>query len=178
MPRLLLHSLQSEINIGMILRVAETYQIDVLIHDAHGVFQDTSRVDTVADFACGALERRPPTFVPFDDASRLTQSGTRSIATTIVPPATPLPGFTFQDADVIALGNEYDGLPPAFVSASSVRLYIPMANVWTPKPPSRRMIDPSRRTPVARDGMPNLNVAIAAGIIAFEIFQQSQQAAP
>ena len=42
-----------------------------------------------------------------------------------------------------------------------------MADVWTPKPHSVNPIDAARTAPVARDGTPNLNVAIAGAIVCY-----------
>ena len=55
---LLLVGLQSPINIGMILRVAETYQFHVSVIDRFGVLADTAKLGVIGDFACGALARR------------------------------------------------------------------------------------------------------------------------
>jgi tRNA G18 (ribose-2'-O)-methylase SpoU len=169
-PRLLLFALQSPIKVGMILRVAETYCCPVSIFDPHGILDNAERRKVVSDFACGALQRVPPAvFRGAEELGALYRHG-RLIATAIEPDAVPLTDFTWQDADVVALGNEYDGLPRETVRAAAVRLRIPMPAVYTPKPPSWHPIDPARRTPVAHDGMPNLNVAVAAGILAYAAY--------
>src|SRR5215204_4067877 len=46
---LLLYGLQSPINIGMILRVAETYQFRVSIYDRHRVLEDAVKFGTIKD---------------------------------------------------------------------------------------------------------------------------------
>src|SRR5262249_22489232 len=66
---LLLYGLQSPINIGMILRVAETYRARISIFDPHRVLDDAERLVTIKDFACGALERRG--FQRLDDVLEL-----------------------------------------------------------------------------------------------------------
>jgi hypothetical protein len=46
---LLLYGLQSPINIGMILRVAETYRFGVSIYDQFRVLDDPKRSSTITD---------------------------------------------------------------------------------------------------------------------------------
>ena len=58
---LLLYELQSPINIGTILRIAEAYHFKVSILDPHGVLEDPQKLPTVKDFACGAISRRDST---------------------------------------------------------------------------------------------------------------------
>ena len=92
------------------------------------------------------------------------------MSTTIESGAQSLPRFAFQLGDVVVLGNEYDGLPEATARLCGARLRIPMADVWTPKPRSSAPIDPARVAAVARDGLPNLNVAMASSIICYQWF--------
>jgi tRNA G18 (ribose-2'-O)-methylase SpoU len=170
---LLLYGLQSPINLGMILRVAETYRVQVAIYDRHRVLDDPSKVATMEDFSCGAAARWG--FRRIDDAEALTdlRQGRRLIATSIEADSQALPDHRFQPADLIVLGNEYDGLPDDIVADADLALRVPMPAVWTPKPPSRNPIDPQRTTPVARDGKPNLNVAMTAAIICYSAFVAS-----
>jgi tRNA G18 (ribose-2'-O)-methylase SpoU len=167
---LLLHGLQSPVNIGMILRVAETYQFRVSIYDQPGVLDDAGKLRTIQDFACGAVERRG--FRKVGDEPALTRllHDRRLVATSIERGAVSLPDFAFRPGDVFALGNEYDGLPDAFVTRADVVLNIPMPAVWTPKPKSLNPIDPTRTATVARDGEPNLNVAMTAAIICYTAY--------
>jgi tRNA G18 (ribose-2'-O)-methylase SpoU len=81
-----------------------------------------------------------------------------------------LPDYRFQRADVCALGNEYDGLPDEMLARADVVLNVPMPQIWTPKPKSFNPIDATRTKAVARDGQPNLNVAMSAGIICYAAF--------
>jgi tRNA (cytidine/uridine-2'-O-)-methyltransferase len=166
--RLALWDIQSPINFGMLLRVAETYRIPVA---ASG--PDMAQSMTVRDFACGALER-----VGFNTIDSVTglkdwQDNNRLIATSIESGAQSLLDFRFVPGDVVVLGNEYDGLPPDVESRADCRLIIPMATVWTPKPRSVSPIDAARTTPVARDGTPNLNVAMAGAIICYAAHAQA-----
>lgn len=166
----LLYGLQSPVNIGMILRVAETYQFRVSIYDKSRVLDDPEKFRTIKDFACGAFERRG--FHTVEDEARLTRilASRRLVATSIELGATSLPDCPFRRGDVFALGNEYDGLPDDVVARADAVLNIPMPQVWTPKPKSLNPIDPARTTSVARDGQPNLNVAMSAGIICYAAY--------
>jgi tRNA G18 (ribose-2'-O)-methylase SpoU len=167
---LLLYGLQSPINIGMILRVAETYQFRVSIYDRHRVLEDAEKFGTIKDFACGAVARWG--YRTIDDDAALAQAlqGRRLVATSIERNTSSLPSHRFQTGDMFALGNEYDGLPDDLVARADEVLNIPMPQVWTPKPKSLNPIDPTRTASVARDGQPNLNVAMSAGIICYAAF--------
>ena len=49
----LLYGLQSPINIGMILRVAETYRFHVAIYDPFCLLDHPDKLRTISDFSCG-----------------------------------------------------------------------------------------------------------------------------
>jgi tRNA G18 (ribose-2'-O)-methylase SpoU len=166
----LLVGLQSPINVGMILRVAETYQCRVSIYDPHRVLDDPTKFRTITDFACGAVARWG--FRSLRDEAELDRivTGRRLVATSIEAGASTLPDFHFRRGDLFALGNEYDGLSDALIARADKVVTIPMPNVWTPKPKSLNPIDPLRTAAVARDGQPNLNVAMSAGIICYAAF--------
>lgn len=166
----LLYGLQSPINIGMILRVAETYGFGVSIYDQHSVLANADRLATIRDFSCGALARRG--FQMLDDEASLTRAlrGRRLIATSIDAKHCPLPSYEFRAGDLFALGNEYDGLPDALLRRAATLLHIPMPAGWAPKPKAERPIDPNRTTAVANDGQPNLNVAMTAGIVCYAAY--------
>ena len=104
------------------------------------------------------------------DAFRDTRAFGRRIATTIEPDAVSLSDFTWQVGDVVVLGRSDDGLPDELTDDTTIRLRIPMPDVYTPKPASYHPIDPARTAPVSRDGMPNLNVAMAAAILVFSAY--------
>jgi tRNA G18 (ribose-2'-O)-methylase SpoU len=169
---LLLYGLQSPINIGMILRIAEAFRFRVTLFDRHGVLNDPDKRSTVHDFSCGAQSRSDLQIL--DDPSSLIQSrsGRRVVATSIVPSAQPLSQFHFLPGDVLVLGNEYDGLPEQMIAAAHVLLKVSTPQVWMPKERSHRPIDVSRTAPVARDGEPSLNVAVTAGILCYAAYQQ------
>jgi tRNA G18 (ribose-2'-O)-methylase SpoU len=166
----LLYGLQSPINIGMILRIAETYRFRTSIYDQFRVLDDPERFSTIKDFACGAVSRLG--FNVLADEAALAQAlhGRRLVATSVVPTGCELPDYKFRRGDLFALGNEYDGLPDTIVSQADSVLHIPMPAGWTPKPEAKRPIDPSRTAPVARDGQPNLNVAMTAAILCYAAY--------
>jgi tRNA G18 (ribose-2'-O)-methylase SpoU len=166
----LLYGLQSPINIGMILRVAETYRFRVSIYDLHGVLGRPEARQTIEDFSCGARVRRG--FRVLSDATALDGflEGKRLISTAIDPNGCALPAYEFRPGDVFALGNEYDGLPDPIVARADTVLNIPMPPGWTPKPISLNPIDAARKDPVARDGRPSLNVAMTAAILCYACY--------
>jgi tRNA G18 (ribose-2'-O)-methylase SpoU len=169
--RLLLWGLQSSINFGMLLRVAETYRVPVGALGTNLAASTTAR-----DFACGALERIGFAHFTDGDAALAWPGAGRLIATSIERGAEPLSRFRFAPGDVVVLGNEYDGLPAEVQKRADCALMIPMADVWTPKPRSANPIDPTRTAPVARDGAPNLNVAVAGAIICYAAYVQAMEA--
>src|SRR5262249_52793385 len=114
----LLYDLQSPINIGIILRTAEVYQFKVSILDSHGVLGDREKLNTTEDFACGAMSRRVFQRLENPAAVARLRSGRRLVATSIAPNAFPLSNFHFARDDLIALGNEYDGLPDDLVASA------------------------------------------------------------
>ncbi len=167
---LVLLGLQSPINIGLILRISEAYQFTVNVFDPHRVLDDSSKLRTVSDFACGALPRRG--FNRLDSVESLAElrKGRRLVATSIGSTALPLPEYRFAPGDLIVLGNEYDGLPDNIVGGADVVIQVPIPVVWMPKEDSYQPIDPLRTNPVAREGQPSLNVAVTAGIICYSAY--------
>ncbi len=164
---LALYGIQSPINIGMILRVTETYHVSTHIFDENAVLQNPDKLKTVKDFSTGAFDRRPPNFLTGkDDLLHLAHRG-RIICTSIEAGATPLNRFIWRENDIVLLGNEYDGLPESLMANADALLHIPMPPGWTPKSKSHSPIDPNRTETVSRDGTPNLNVAMSAGIICY-----------
>jgi tRNA G18 (ribose-2'-O)-methylase SpoU len=168
--RLLLWDIRSPVNFGMLLRVAETYRAPIAAFGAEHSLSATAR-----DFACGALERVGYTEIDNLSSLRTWQGKSRLVATSIERSSASLADFRFLPGDVVALGNEYDGLPPELERGADSKLRIPMADVWTPKPRSSSPIDPGRTAPVARDGSPNLNVAMAGAIICYAAHTQALQ---
>jgi tRNA (cytidine/uridine-2'-O-)-methyltransferase len=77
------------------------------------------------------------------------EAGTRLVALS-ARADTPLTGFAFQADDILLLGRESAGLPPAVLDAADTRLHIPI------RPPTR-----------------SLNVALAASIALWEALRQT-----
>jgi tRNA G18 (ribose-2'-O)-methylase SpoU len=167
----LLYGLQSPINIGMILRVAETYRFDVAVYDRYGVLDDPDKLNTVKDFSCGAATRRPLQKIADEAGLDRLLVGRRLVSTSIDSRSCPLPRHSFARGDLVALGNEYDGLPDDMIARAGSILHIPMPAGWAPKPKALRPIDPTR-SGVARDGQPSLNVAMAAAVICYAAFNR------
>jgi len=166
----LLYGLQSPVNVGMILRSAEAYRFQVSILDLHGVLGDPAKLSTLQDFACGAMSRRVLQRLEDPAAVARLRRGRRLVATSIGPNALPLSSFRFLPGDLIALGNEYDGLPDDVAASADALLHVPTPPAWLPKERSHSPIDPTRTAPVARDGTPSLNVAMTAGIVCYAAY--------
>jgi tRNA G18 (ribose-2'-O)-methylase SpoU len=163
---LLIYKLQSPINIGMILRIAEIYRRSVLVRDAHGVFERQAAIRTISDFAVGALQRRPPRMLNDEQVGELVHStANRLVATTSSAAALDACTFSWRIDDCFILGNEYDGLPAEIEKSASASVRIPMPSGFLPKPKSFDPIDESRTASVANDGEPSLNVATAAAVL-------------
>jgi len=159
---LILENLQSPINLGMILRTAEVYQVRVGVLDPHGVLSG-DRLATVADFACGALGRNPP-YVARGEDDLVDWAPGRIIATSLEFGESPQT-FGWRADDCIVLGNEYDGISEAMTRRTNGAIRIPLPSAFLPKPKSISPIDPDRTAPVRNDGTPSLNVAAAAAVI-------------
>ncbi len=167
---LLLYGLQSPVNIGMALRIAESFCFKASILDLDGVLEDPEKLATAGDFACGAMSRQACRRLGGARALADLRRGRRFIATSIGRNATPLTEFHFLTGDLIALGNEYDGLPDEVVAGADALLHVPTPEVWLPKEKAHSPIDPQRTAPVARDGEPSLNVAVTAGIVCYAAY--------
>lgn len=167
--RLMLHGLQSAINIGSILRVAETFGVPVDIWDAHGLFAGDETLRWISDFSCGAYQRGAFTLL---DAPPGEGPGGRVIATCVTGAGAMLDDFVFEPDDRVAIGNEYDGLPAGFIEKADVRLCIPMPKSFTPKPPSSAPADPARAGFSTESGDPVLSAAMSAGIICYAAHAQ------
>jgi tRNA G18 (ribose-2'-O)-methylase SpoU len=163
---LFLYDIQSPINIGLILRVAEQFRIPAVVYDPHRVLEDEHNLMKVSDFSCGALGRHPPKLIESLAAYRQRHAA-RVIATSLNRMAIPLQDFAFEANDIILLGNEYDGLPSDVIAEADESLYIPLPPDYLPKPRSYSPIDAARTEAVSQNGIPNLNVAITSGIISY-----------
>lgn len=164
----LLYSLQSPINVGMILRSAEVYGQAVVILDSHGVMRG-NKLNVVADFACGALGRRPP-IVEQTAAACLDRIKGRLVGTGFGPSAVPLSNMTWRPGDCVVFGNEYDGLT-ADIDRMATTVWVPTPDQHLPKPRSISPIDPGRVAGVRNEGATSLNVAATAAIVAYQMYQ-------
>lgn len=169
-PRIhfLLDNLQSPINIGQCARVAEIYGMDLYIRDQRNLLKNLETLQTVSDFSCGAWQRKKAQILE-STGDTLRKTG-RVIATCLQEDAVRLHDFEFENNDLIMFGNEYDGLEPDLIARADAKVYIQMPQIYLPKPFSRKPIDPSRSSEVNQNGIPNLNVAVAAGIVAYAFF--------
>lgn len=171
MMLVVLCGLQSAINIGMILRSAEVYANPVVIVDTFRVLENSTHVQTISDFACGALQRTPPQVV--EDYSTIDLHNGRLITTTPIGPSRPMARFDWRDDDALLIGNEYSGVPPLIAEKADVRVRIAMPAVFAPKAPSQSPIDPRRVSQIANASEPALNVAIAASAMMIDAFGKS-----
>lgn len=163
---LFLYDIQSPINIGMILRVGEQFQIPVAIYDKRNIMKDENKVKWISDFSCGAINRTQPEYTESFNAFQQKHRG-RIIATCFNKTTVPLQNFKFKEDDIILFGNEYDGLPKDLIENADAGLYIPLPPGFFPKPRSFSPIDPSRDAAVSQNGVPNLNVSMSTAIIRY-----------
>lgn len=172
---IVLNGLQSAVNIGRVIRTCEVFQVKVGVYDPTGVMQDAEKNKVISDFACGAVERTDLVDVgdlsDIEHVKSLKKRG-RLIATCVGQDAIDLPNFTFQPGDMVVIGNEYDGLSQEFIDVADAKLFIPMPEVWVPKPKSFYPIDPSRQEEVAQNGLANLSASTSANIISYNIYLQ------
>jgi tRNA G18 (ribose-2'-O)-methylase SpoU len=168
-PRLhfLLDGLQSPINIGKCSRTAEIFGIDLYVHDPRGLTKNPQSLQTISDFSCGAWERRTNHMVSDLHSFIKTYKNGRRVATCLQEDAVRLRDFQFADGDLIIFGNEYDGVDSEIIKSADAKVYIAMPELSLPKPHSNKPIDPSRSSDVNQNGIPNLNVAVAAGIVGY-----------
>jgi len=163
---LFLYDLQSPINIGMILRIGEQFQIPVAIYDKRNIMKDENKVKQISDFSCGSINRTQPEYVESFNIFKEKHCG-RIIATCLNKIAEPLQNFKFKEDDIILFGNEYDGLSKDLIENADACLYIPLPPGFFPKPRSFSPIDPSREAAVSQNGVPNLNVSMSTAIISY-----------
>lgn len=168
---IVLCGLQSPINIGMILRAAETFGNPVVLIDSFAVLSDPAKRSTISDFACGALDRQSPEI--WDDYKGLDRLGKRVISTAFDGAATPMTGFRWEYEDVLLVGNEYSGVPDLLAKRANASVRIAMPSGYFPKPPSNSPIDAKRVQQVADAGAPALNVAIAASVLMVDAFNRA-----
>lgn len=171
-PRInfLLDNLQSPINIGQCARVAEIFGMGLYIRDQRDLLKNFETLQTISDFSCGAWQRKKAhIWEGAEDVIGKYKDG-RVIATCLQKDAVRLHDFEFENNDLVVFGNEYDGLEQDLIERADAKVYIQMPKIYLPKPFSHKPIDPSRGSEVNQNGIPNLNVAVAAGIVAYAFF--------
>lgn len=147
----------------MILRTAEVYRGKVTIIDSFGVTGDEGKWRTIADFACGALERLAPDV--WSDYAMLPKLPGRLVNTAASGRAEPMTGFRWRPDDALLIGNEYTGVPSRLAEFAQNSVRIEMPRGYYPKPPAYSPIDPARASQIANAAAPSLNVAVAASVL-------------
>ena len=164
----LLHSLQSPINIGQILRTAEAFSIKIYIYDSYGILKKDDNLRTINDFSCGAWSRSSVELLTKKQLESLLGDPTKClVATGIGPRAKNLRNVSFERGDIIVLGNEYTGLPQEFTDRCSKYITIPLNASTMKKEQSHSPIEAKHI--VANEGVPCLSVASAAAVIAYQL---------
>jgi len=169
-----LDNIQSSINIGKILRIAEIYQINLSIYDPKGIINNKDNTKVIEDFSCGASKRIDVNVV-HNLPDYLENYSGRIIATCLDNNAKRLHEFKFKPHDMVVLGNEYDGISNDVFAKTDEQIYIELPEANIPKPSSHNPIDPLRKIQVSNNGTPCLNVAVSAGIISYQIYCNQQK---
>ena len=125
----LLYNVESPINIGQVLHTADVYGMSVFICDGPGVFEDPYKRRVIADFANGALGRRPPLMVRPDVLPALLGRGRRNIATSVLPEGRRVQSFTFFTGDLVIVGNDLAELDERVLASCHAQLTLPMLPV-------------------------------------------------
>ncbi|MFZ2619821.1 MAG: TrmH family RNA methyltransferase [Alphaproteobacteria bacterium] len=173
---LMLYDIQSAVNYGQIFRTCEMFQIWLQIYDPRKNMSNHEKMKTISDFSCGAFTRFQDVFVEDFVAYKAKRNGGRIIATCLREDAIPLPEFSFEPGDTVLMGNEYDGLPADVIANADATLYIPLPMAVVAKPISFTPIDKQRgKDAVNQNGVPNLSVSIAAGLVAYAIHLQRME---
>lgn len=147
MIRLALYQPDIPQNTGTMIRLAACLGIGVDIVEPCG-FDASDRNFRRAgmDYLERAAIRRHADFVAFEDARRA--AGVRLVLAT-THGATAYADFSFAPGDIVMMGRESAGAPPAVHAAADARIAIPVV-----------------------PGLRSLNVAVAAGMIAGEALRQ------
>ncbi len=163
--------LQSPINVGMILRSAETFDCTCRFYDRYGVIDSAKNIETISDFSCGAYQRKGLDVykTPVEALNGLVG---RLVATTTDQAAMPVEEVEWQPNDALVVGNEYDGLNDDILAQANARIKIQLPDNYLPKPPSASPTDPRRGRNVVV-GAPSLNVAVATSIFCYLAYRRS-----
>lgn len=132
-------------NTGTLIRLAACLGIRLAIIEPCGfVFGDKFMARAAMDYAEKAAVERHDSWARFREAL----AGRRLISVE-TDAAMSYTSFTFQPGDILLLGSEAHGTPPAVAAACTASVYIPM-----------------------QPGVRSLNVAIAGAIVASEALRQ------
>lgn len=171
--RFVLVDLVSPINIGKIFRICENFNIDLAIYDPRGILQEQQARRTIEDFSCGATDRLSvltitniEDFLQQQTWLQAQKVAGRVIATSLAKQAKPLRNFGFLPGDQVLLGNEVLGLARPIVEQAQDSITIELPRCEVPKPVSFKPAF-AGLTEVNNPGVPCLNVAISAGILAY-----------
>jgi len=152
-----------------VYRIAECYQLGLFHYNPENIFNDEAKQQTIHDFSCGASKRLEVNNInnlnKFLEDYKQQKKG-RVIATCFREDATRLRDFIFQENDLIMLGNEYDGLDEDIIDIADDKIHIALPEANLPKPKSFSPIE-ERDFEIEQNGVPCLNVAVAAGIIGY-----------
>ena len=143
--RLALHQPDIAGNVGTILRLAACMGVGVdLIEPMGFAWSDRALARAGMDYAAAVSVTRHPDWTAFEAGA----SGRLVLLTTMG--ATPLPDATFRADDILLLGSESAGVPPAVHQRADLRIRVPM-----------------------RGGFRSLNIAAAAAIVLGEALRQT-----
>jgi tRNA (cytidine/uridine-2'-O-)-methyltransferase len=135
-------------NVGAVLRTSACFDVQCDIIEPCGfAFSERALRRSGMDYAAKARIRRHADWESF----LTTLEGARIVLMTSKG-STPLPRFQFQPDDVILMGSESSGAPPAVHARADARLAIPMA-----------------------PGFRSLNISVSAGIALAEALRQTDQ---
>ena len=122
---ILLESIRDPGNLGTILRSAAAFGVDCVLLSADCA--DLYHVRTVRA-AMGALFRLPT--VRFDDSyelvTALRAAGRRVLAAELREGSVPLDKASLSSRDIVVIGNEGHGIPPALSAACDCGVYLPI----------------------------------------------------
>lgn len=142
-------------NLGAIVRISDVFGVNAVLVGGRGCPDPLSR--RVLRVSMGTVLRLP-VIASADlerDVNKLRGTWGFELAATVVDPAAePLPSVRRPDRLAVFLGSESEGLDPAWISRCTRRVTIPM-----------------------RPGAESLNVAVAAGILLYELTSDSAYAA-
>ena len=135
-------------NVGAVLRTAACLDVACDIIEPCGfAFSERALKRAGMDYAVQARISRHADWTAFLEAA-----GAARIVLMSSKASTALPSFAFQSDDILLMGSESSGAPPAVHERADARVYIPMAK-----------------------GFRSLNISVSAGIALAEGLRQTHQ---